>query len=115
MTNDRKMLGQRLRDVREYLGLSQDEVAKATDLARSAVSLIEAGQRKVDALELKKLAELYQRPASEFTGELEVAAPPPKAVAHLARAAAQLSEADQAELLRFAEFLRAKAPSKGGR
>jgi len=114
MTNDRKMLGQRLRDARDYLGLSQDEVAKATDLTRSAVSLIETGQRKVDALELKKLAELYQQPVAEFTEELEVAAQP-KAVAHLTRTAAKLSEADQAELLRFAEFLRAKSPSKGGR
>ena len=40
-------------------------------MPRPAVSLMESGQRKVDALELKKLAELYQRPVADFTGTLK--------------------------------------------
>lgn len=105
MNDDRKSLGSRLREAREYLGLSQDEVAKAVGLTRPAVSLIESGQRKVDALELKKFAELYQRPTAEFTGDVEIDAPVPETVQHLARAASKLATTDQAELLRFAEFL----------
>jgi len=113
MSDDRKSLGARLREAREYLGLSQDEVAKGVGVPRSAISLIENGQRKVDALELKKLAELYQRPAADFTGDTDVIdAPVPEMVQHLARAAAKLTETDRAELLRFAEFLSAKAPAK---
>ncbi|WP_437486752.1 helix-turn-helix transcriptional regulator [Sorangium sp. So ce1014] len=114
MSEDRKRLGLKLRDAREYLGLSQDEVAKAVGVTRSAVSLIESGQRRVDALELKRFAELYQRPVAEFTGDTDVIdAPVPLTVQHLARAAVKLTEADRAELLRFAEFLSTKAPAKG--
>lgn len=109
---DRKTLGARLREAREYLELSQDEVAKVIGLPRPAVSLIESGQRKVDALELKKLAELYQRPVAEFTGDVEIDAPPPETVQHLARAAAKLTKSDQDELLRFAEFLGTKTSNR---
>ena len=114
MNDDRKSLGVKLREAREYLGLSQDEVAKVIGVARPAISLIENGQRKVDALELKKFAELYQRPTTDFTGDVEIDAPLPEAVQHLARAAAKLTQTDQAELLRFAEFLTARAPTKRG-
>ncbi|MEZ5972605.1 MAG: helix-turn-helix transcriptional regulator [Hyphomonadaceae bacterium] len=106
--DDRALLGARLREAREYLELSQDEVAKALDVPRSAISLIEAGQRKVDALELKQLAEIYQRPVGYFTGEIAEAAPLPAEVQHLARAAAKLTDGDRAELIRFAEFLKSR-------
>ena len=39
MSDDRRSLGARLREAREYLGFSQDEVARATGVARPAVSL----------------------------------------------------------------------------
>jgi transcriptional regulator with XRE-family HTH domain len=109
MTDDRKTLGARLREAREYLSLSQEEVAKAVGLTRPAISLVENGQRRVDAIELKKFAELYQRPVAEFTGDAEVGAKQPDNIAHLARAAAKLSDTDRAELIRFAEFLSIKA------
>src|SRR6266571_7540336 len=67
--DDRKTLGERLREAREYLGFSQEEVATFLGVSRSALSLIETGQRKVDALELKKLAGLYKRSVGYFTGE----------------------------------------------
>jgi len=115
MTDARKSLGAKLREAREYVGLSQDEVARGVGLTRSAISLIETGTRKVDALELKKLAEMYQRPAADFTGEVDVIETAmPETVQHLARAASKLTEADRAELLRFAEFLSTKATSKRG-
>jgi transcriptional regulator with XRE-family HTH domain len=111
---ERKSLGARLRDARDYLGLSQEEASRAVGLPRSAISLIESGQRKVDALELKKFCEVYQRQVSEFTGDIEVdaAAPMPETVQILARAASKLTDTDQVELLRFAEFLSAR-PTKG--
>ncbi len=54
--DDRQLLGSRLKEAREYLGLSQDEVARIVHIPRPAISLMEAGQRKVEAIELKRLA-----------------------------------------------------------
>lgn len=113
---DRQFLATRLREAREYLELSQDEVAKALDVPRSAISMIETGQRKVDALELKKLAEIYQQPIGFFTGEDMSAPAVPEKIQHLARAAKELSERDREELLRFAQFLQTRQPPpRGGR
>lgn len=109
---DRQKLGARLREAREYLGLSQDEVAKYLGIPRTALSHIESGQRRIDALELKKVALLYKRPLAYFTGEAQADASLPDDVAHLARAAAGLSERDRQELSRFADYLRARAQSE---
>jgi transcriptional regulator with XRE-family HTH domain len=91
------------------VGLSQEEAATILKLQRTAVTDIESGQRKVEALELKRLADLYRQPVSYFTGEDVAAAPLTADVAHLARQAASLSPKDREELGRFAEFLRARA------
>ncbi len=111
--DDRKLLGGRLRDAREYLGFSQEEIATFLGVSRAALSLIESGQRRLDALELKKLSSVYKRPISYFTGEQgeeEVASD----VKHLARKVAKLSPADREELSRFADFLRARKQPKEG-
>jgi transcriptional regulator with XRE-family HTH domain len=110
MNEERRSLGARLKDAREYLGLSQDDVARALRITRSAISLIESGQRKVDALELKRFAELYRRPASFFTDEEPVAEI--KTVQHIARAAAGMGGDDQLELLRFAEYLQSRGKTR---
>lgn len=102
---DRQDLARRLKEAREYLELSQDEVATVLNVPRSAISLIEAGQRRVEALELQRLAELYQRPIGYFTGENPEPAALPDTVQHLARTAAKLTDRDREELQRFAEFL----------
>lgn len=105
----RKQLAERLRQAREYLGLSQEEVAQQMGLPRPAVSQIEHGNRRVDAIELSKFAKLYQRPVSYFTGEEPVGEPPQ--IELLKRAASELSDKDRDEVLRFAEFLRARSRS----
>ena len=112
--DDRKTLGERLREAREYLGFSQDQVATFLGVSRSALSLIETGQRKVDALELKKLASLYKRPVGYFTGEEAQEAAFGADVKHLARKVSELSPDDREELGRFADFLRARKQKKEG-
>lgn len=107
--DERTRLAELLKQAREYLSLSQDEVAKAVGIPRAAISMIESGQRRVDALELKKFATLYQRPVSHFTDDENVEASLPAEVEHLARAAANLSSKDREELARFAEFLQSKS------
>ena len=108
-TEARRELGERLREARRYLGLKQDEVAQYLKIQRSALSEIEAGNRRVEALELNRLAKLYRQPVSYFIGEDTAASSLPIDVAHLARRAADLSEQDRDELGRFAEYLRARS------
>ena len=108
-TDEKRCLAEILKQARECLSLSQDEVAKALGIPRSAILLIESGQRRVDVLELKKFAAVYQRPVSYFTGD-EVAEPTlPAEVEHLAQAGRNLSSEDRDELARFAEFLLSRA------
>ena len=110
--SDRQTLGERLRVAREYVGLKQDDVARHLAIPRSALSHIETGQRKVDALELTRMAKLYQRPVNYFTGEQDISSELPEEVAHVARAAASLSSQDRQELARFADFLKSRAKTK---
>jgi transcriptional regulator with XRE-family HTH domain len=106
---DRIRLGELLKQAREYLELSQDEVARQMNLPRTAISLLESGQRRVEALELKKFAEIYQRPVAYFTGDQEISSALNQDVEHLARTAKSLSNRDREELARFAEFLSTRA------
>src|SRR4051812_20528874 len=106
---ERRRLGERLRKAREYVGYSQDEVATLLKVPRTAVTNMESGQRKVEALELKRLADLYRQPVSHFTGDDEADPALPADVNHLARQAAALSPKDREELGRFAEFLKMRA------
>lgn len=64
---DRRLVAKRLRVAREQAGLSQGQVAKLMDWHRPTVSQIEAGQRRVSAEELAKLARLYRVSASWLT------------------------------------------------
>jgi transcriptional regulator with XRE-family HTH domain len=100
-----QLLATKLREVREYLGLSQQYVADKTGIARSAVSDIERGMRKVDSLELRKLARLFMYPVGHFLGEEEA----DEEVRALARAVTDLTDDDRAEVVRFAQFLRYSA------
>ena len=59
-------MGARLREAREFLGLSQEVVADALGVPRASVSAMESGRRKVSSLELRDLARLYKRPIEFF-------------------------------------------------
>ena len=109
---DRVKLGARLREAREYISLSQGVVATHLGIPRSALSQIESGRRRIDALELKRIAELYKQPVTYFTGEISAVTEPNKDVAHLARSVSRLSEHDREELIRFADYLHARARTK---
>lgn len=109
MANDpRQVLGARLKSAREYLGISQEEAASAANVPRSAISLIESGQRKLDSIELMSLAKLYQRPMAYFT-EDDYSVELDSAAAMFARSFSELSSEDQEELQQFAEFLAMKS------
>ncbi len=104
---DHTALGVRLREARDYVGLTQDDVANAVGLSRSAISQIESGQRGLDAIELTRFATIYRRPVTYFVGDASTP-PLPKEIEHLARTASELKPKDRAELRRFAEFLKGR-------
>jgi Zn-dependent peptidase ImmA (M78 family)/transcriptional regulator with XRE-family HTH domain len=67
---DAVQLGNNLRAARERRGLSQQQVAEAMNLPRTAVTNIESGNREVSTLELTRLADLYHiAPASLLSPE----------------------------------------------
>jgi transcriptional regulator with XRE-family HTH domain len=109
-----RRIGDRLRQAREYLELKQEEAAEAVGLSRSALSLVENGRRKVDAVELARFAEVYGQSVGVLSGTAETP-PLPDSVQALARAAAKLSAEDRDELLRFAEFLQGRRPRSANR
>src|SRR5690606_8962344 len=63
---DAAQLGFRLRAARERRGLSQQAVADALGLPRTAVTNMESGNRAVSTLELTKLAALYGQSTAFF-------------------------------------------------
>ncbi|MEU0941015.1 helix-turn-helix transcriptional regulator [Embleya sp. NPDC005971] len=99
-------LGERLKRTRDYLGMSQQYVSDNTGLPRTAISDIERGARRVDSLELKKLARLYRRPVSYFLAEDPNPDVGEHVLAGLPRALAQLTDGDRKAVLDFAEYLR---------
>ena len=101
------ILSERLKEVREYRGFSQEEVSRHLGVPRSAISLIESGSRRVSAEELSRLAKLFQTTMESLTGHDQEGSEP-DSVRMVARAAADLSTTDREEVLRFAEFLRSR-------
>nr|WP_097325003.1 helix-turn-helix transcriptional regulator [Actinoplanes atraurantiacus] len=101
-------LGERLKATREYLHMSQQYVSQNTGIPRSAVSDIERGLRRVDSLELKKIARLYSLPTTYFLDEKADADVGEHALAGLPRALAGLTDGDVAEVMEYAKYLRFK-------
>lgn len=103
----RETLSARLKEAREYRGFSQEEVARHLGVPRTAVSLMENGSRRVEALELRRLANLYQTTMENLAG-LDQETTEPESVRLVARAAAELSATDRDEVLRFVQFLQTR-------
>lgn len=69
MNIDQMTLGSRLKEARIAASFTQEQVAKALDLPRTAIVQAESGNRAVSTLELAKLAQLYGRPIASFFAE----------------------------------------------
>jgi transcriptional regulator with XRE-family HTH domain len=113
---EKEHLGLRLREAREYLGLSQEFVANYLSVPRASISAMETGKRRVNSLELKQLAKLYKRPLSFFLGEEDqTLLQPDETSLALFRTARDLTMEDRKHVLQFAQFLRhaGRVPTKG--
>ncbi len=67
--NQKKQIAGRLREAREYAGLSQGQVAQMLDMHRPTITEIEAGRRNVSADELSEMAKIYDVSVSWLLGE----------------------------------------------
>ena len=63
---DKVLLGQRLSEARDLAGMTQESVARAVGLDRSAIVLLEKGQRNLKVPELVQIAKVLGRPLSYF-------------------------------------------------
>ncbi len=66
MINDRRTFCARLRKARQEAKMKQEQVARLLRIPVSAVSAMESGKRKVDALELFALSQIYRKPMEWF-------------------------------------------------
>lgn len=65
-TKEHKKLIERIIQARKEAGLSQVEAAKRLGRSQSYISKIEVGQRKIDVIELKKIAKVFNKKVSFF-------------------------------------------------
>ncbi|MYD86657.1 MAG: ImmA/IrrE family metallo-endopeptidase [Acidobacteria bacterium] len=68
---DPRALGRRLQEARKARGLTQQDAADALSVARTTVTALEKGERRMRPGELIQLARLFGRPVSEFVGPKE--------------------------------------------
>src|SRR5205823_6678622 len=59
-------LGRRLQEARTRRGLTQQDAAEALQVARTTVTVIERGERRIRPTELLSLARLYHVPVGDL-------------------------------------------------
>lgn len=60
-SKEHKFLIQQLKNAREVSNLSQKEVAELLDKTQSYVSKVEAGQCRIDVIQLQEFAKIYKK------------------------------------------------------
>ena len=65
-SKDHKYIVDQLKKARQGAGLNQTEVAKLLDKTQSHVSKVEAGQRRIDIVALRKFARIYKKDIEFF-------------------------------------------------
>ena len=112
----RTLIAERLREARRLAGVSQGQVAKMLGLHRPAVSEFEAGNRKVSADELARLAQVYDVSVAWLVGEgpdrLDIEDP---RLELAARELTKLKPEDLDRLLKLLAAMRPDCSSSAGR
>lgn len=96
-----KKIGERLRKLRKYMGLTQEQVAEILSLGRDAILRIEKGDRKIDLQELMNFSKLYNISMDELTSEEHTINSSDVA---FARGFNELSEKDKKEIISLIEY-----------
>ena len=96
-----KNTGEKLRAAREFLGLTQEQVASALDMTRNMIVNIENNNRTIKSDELYKFSKLYGISMEEIvSNEKEINLNVPL----FARGFETLSDKDQQEILNLIKF-----------
>lgn len=98
---DYKKIGERLRKLRKYMGLTQEQVAEILSIGRDAVLRIEKGERKIALQELINFSKLYNISIEELTEEQHSFNSSDMA---FARGFSELSEKDKKEIISLIEY-----------
>ncbi|MDY2892692.1 MAG: helix-turn-helix transcriptional regulator [Candidatus Faecisoma sp.] len=96
-----KKIGERLRKLRKYMGLTQEQVAEILSVGRDAILRIEKGDRKIDLHELISFSKLYNISMDELTTEEHTINSSDVA---FARGFNELSEKDKKEIISLIEY-----------
>ena len=96
-----KKIGERLRKLRKYMGLTQEQVAEILSVGRDAILRIEKGDRKIDLQELMNFSKLYNISMDELTTEEHIINSSDVA---FARGFNELSEKDKKEIISLIEY-----------
>ena len=96
-----KKIGERLRKLRKYMGLTQEQVGKILNLGRDAILRIEKGDRKIDLQELINFSKLYNIGMDELTAEDHTIN---NSNVAFARGFSELSEKDKKEIISLIEY-----------
>lgn len=97
--------GTRLREMREYLGFSVEEVARHLGLPETEMSLMEGGARRTHPRTRPPRPRQAHGTSVEFLTGTDRAMPGWGSFPDLDETAADISAADRNEILRFAQFL----------
>ena len=65
-SKEHRTLVERLRKARKERGLDQEAVAKLLGVSQSYISKMEAGQRRIDIVQLKRFARVYRKQIDYF-------------------------------------------------
>ena len=96
-----KKIGERLRKLRKYMGLTQEQVGEILNLGRDAILRIEKGDRKIDLQELINFSKLYNIGMDELTAEDHTIN---NSNVAFARGFSELSEKDKKEIISLIEY-----------
>ena len=96
-----KKIGERLRKLRKYMGLTQEQVAEILSVGRDAILRIEKGNRKIDLQELMNFSKLYNISMDELIMEEHTIN---RSDVAFARGFNELSEKDKKEIISLIEY-----------
>ena len=65
-SKEHKILVEKLKKARKGSGLDQEDVAKLLGTSQSYISKMEAGQRRIDIVQLKRFAKVYRKKIDYF-------------------------------------------------
>ena len=65
-TKEYRKVIEKLKKARQEAGLTQVEVARKLNKPQSYISKIERGERRLDIIELKRIAVIYKKPVDYF-------------------------------------------------